>query len=77
VPALLITTVGSELHADTGIRYVPVLNGPRGCLHFRWTHRYLAQVLCDHEDKYANSFSSLGVLHTLVYAARLGFEESV
>ena len=26
LPALLITKVGSQLHADTGIRYVPVLS---------------------------------------------------
>lgn len=26
LPALLITNVGSELHADTAIRYVPVLS---------------------------------------------------
>ena len=26
LPALLITNVGSQLHADTGIRYVPVLS---------------------------------------------------
>ena len=25
LPALLITKVGSQLHADTGIRYVPIL----------------------------------------------------
>jgi len=25
LPALLITNVGSQLHADTGIRYVPIL----------------------------------------------------
>jgi len=26
LPALLITNVGAELHADTAIRYVPVLS---------------------------------------------------
>ena len=26
LPALLITKVGSQLHADTGIRYVPILS---------------------------------------------------
>jgi hypothetical protein len=26
LPALLITNVGKELHADTAIRYVPVLS---------------------------------------------------
>ncbi len=26
LPALLITNVGSQLHADTGIRYVPILS---------------------------------------------------
>lgn len=26
LPALLITNVGSELHYDTGIRYVPILS---------------------------------------------------
>ena len=25
LPALLVTKVGSQLHADTGIRYVPIL----------------------------------------------------
>ena len=28
LPALLITNVGSQLHADTGIRYVPILGRP-------------------------------------------------
>ena len=28
LPALLITKVGSQLHADTGIRYVPILSQP-------------------------------------------------
>ena len=26
LPALLFTNVGSQLHADTGIRYVPILS---------------------------------------------------
>lgn len=26
LPALLISNVGSQLHADTGIRYVPILS---------------------------------------------------
>lgn len=26
LPALLITNVGSQLHADTGVRYVPILS---------------------------------------------------
>ena len=26
LPALLITNVGSQLHADTGIRYLPILS---------------------------------------------------
>ncbi len=26
LPALLITKVGSELHADTGTRYIPILS---------------------------------------------------
>lgn len=26
LPALLVTNVGSQLHADTGIRYVPILS---------------------------------------------------
>ena len=29
LPALLITNVGSQLHADTGIRYVPILSKSR------------------------------------------------
>lgn len=28
LPALLITNVGSQLHADTGIRYLPILSKP-------------------------------------------------
>lgn len=27
LPALLITDVGSQLHVDTAIRYVPILSG--------------------------------------------------
>jgi predicted permease len=30
LPALLITNVGSQLHADTGIRYVPILSNRNG-----------------------------------------------
>ena len=26
LPALLVTNVGSQLHADTGLRYVPILS---------------------------------------------------
>ena len=31
LPALLITKVGSQLHADTGIRYVPILSKLEDC----------------------------------------------
>lgn len=29
LPALMITNIGSQLHADTGIRYIPIL---RNCV---------------------------------------------
>lgn len=36
LPALLITKVGSQLHADTGIRYVPILSKITACTTVAW-----------------------------------------
>ena len=37
LPALLITNVGSQLHADTGLRYIPILSRPFSSHHTRFS----------------------------------------
>lgn len=62
LPALLINNVGSELHADTALRYVPVLSKP--------ISRILGQ-------RASNKSISLGTcIHSFVDGARLGFEKA-
>lgn len=62
LPALLITNVGSELHKDTALRYVPVLG------------EFEQQVV----ERQKLTCSSMGSgLHTLVDGFRMDAEENI
>lgn len=61
LPALLITNVGSELHADTAIRYVPVLS----------------KCPPKTRKKYLIRYSMGSGIHIILYGTGLGITEDV
>ena len=74
LPALLITNVGAELHADTAIRYVHVLSKSPN-VDCEQTHNAFAISAFGQLLTFAYS---LGIgLYTIIYDFGLGLEESL